>query len=104
MAGPVEETSSEDFDRAIALNLKSAFLACSAVVPSTRAAKGGAIVSVSSEAALLGDEESFLYSASKSGANRLTETLARGLKSGHVWRNCVMPRSVDAPSMWEPMP
>src|SRR2546422_7768701 len=47
MAGSVEETSSEDFDRAIALNLKSAFLACKAVVPSMRAAKGGAIVVVS---------------------------------------------------------
>src|SRR2546427_9561451 len=58
MAGSLRETSSEDFDRAIALNLKSAFLACKAVVPSMRAAKGGAIVSVSSEAALQGDEES----------------------------------------------
>jgi len=104
MAGPVEETSSEDFDRAIALNLKSAFLACRAVVPSMRAAKGGAIVSVSSEAALQGDEESFLYSASKSGVNRLTESLARELKSGNVRVNCVMPRIMDTPSNREAMP
>ena len=104
MAGPVEETSSEDFDRAIALNLRSAFLACKAVVPSMRAAKGGAIVSVSSEAALQGDEESFLYSASKSGVNRLTESLARELKSVNVRVNCVMPRIMDTPSNREAMP
>jgi len=104
MAGPVEDTSSEDFDRAIALNLKSAFLACKAVVPSMRAAKGGAIVSVSSEAALQGDEESFLYSASKSGVNRLTESLARELKPANVRVNCVMPRIMDTPSNREAMP
>src|SRR3989442_13771167 len=81
MAGPVENPSSEGFDRAIALNLMSAFLACKAVVPSMRAAKGGAIVSVSSEAALQGDEESFLYSASKSCVNILPQTLSRDLPS-----------------------
>jgi len=104
MAGPVEETSAEDFDRAMALNLKSAFLACKAVVPSMRAAKRGSIVSVSSEAALEGEEESFLYSASKSGVNRLTESLARELKAANVRVNCVMPRIMDTPSNREAMP
>ena len=104
MAGPVEKTSAEDFDRAMALNLKSAFLACKAVVPSMRAAKRGAIVSVSSEAALEGEEESFLYSASKSGVNRLTESLARELKAANVRVNCVMPRIMDTPSNREAMP
>ena len=104
MAGAVEETSSEDFDRAMALNLKSAFFACNAVIPSMRAAKGGAIVSVSSEASLQGDEESFLYSASKSGVNRLTESLSRELKTANVRVNCVMPRIMDTPSNREAMP
>ncbi len=104
MSSPVEETSDDDFDRATALNLKSAFLACKAVIPAMRAAKRGAIVSVSSEAALLGDEDSFLYSASKSGVNRLTESLARELKSANVRVNCVMPRIMDTPSNREAMP
>ncbi|TLZ84710.1 MAG: SDR family oxidoreductase [Methanobacteriota archaeon] len=104
MAGPVEEASAEDFDRAMALNLKSTYLACKAVVPSMREAKRGAIVSVSSEAALQGDEESFLYSASKSGVNRLTESLARELKAANVRVNCVMPRIMDTPSNREAMP
>src|SRR5207245_10729231 len=68
MAGAVEETSVEDFDRAMALNLKSTYLACKAVVPSMRAAKRGAIVSVSSEAALQGDEGSVLYASCKAAA------------------------------------
>jgi len=104
MAGSVEETTEEDFDRAIALNLKSAFFACKAVVPAMRAAKRGAIVNVSSETSLLGEEESSLYSASKSGVNRLTESLARELKAANVRVNCVMPRIMDTPSNREAMP
>ncbi len=104
MAGSVEETSAEDFDRAMALNLKSAFLSCKAVAPAMRAAKRGAIVSVSSEASLLGEEDLFLYSASKSGVNRLTESLARELKAANVRVNCVMPRIMDTPPNREAMP
>src|SRR3989449_5508535 len=60
MAAPVEETSSEDFDRAIALNLKSAFLPSKAGGPSRRAGKGGAIVSGSSGAGPAGGEGALL--------------------------------------------
>src|SRR5437879_10765362 len=104
MASSVEETPADGFDRAMALNLKSAFLACKAAAPAIKGAKRGTIVSVSSEAALQGDEESFLYSASKSGVNRLTESLARELKAANVRVNCVMPRIMDTPSDREAMP
>src|SRR5881396_3216230 len=104
MSGPVEEATDEDFNRAMALNLKSAFLACRAVIPAMRKAKGGKIVSVSSEASFLGEEESFLYSASKSGVNRLTESLARELRPAHVNVNCVMPRVLDTPANRKAMP
>ena len=104
MAGAVEETSDKDFDRAMALNLKSAFLSSKAVIPAMRKAKRGTIVNVSSEAALLGEEESFLYSGSKAGINRLTESLARELKDSNVRVNCVMPRTMDTPANREAMP
>lgn len=104
MAHSVEATTEADFDRAMALNLKSAFLACKAVIPAMRKARRGKIVNVSSEAALLGDEESFLYSASKSGINRLTESLARELAAGNVQVNCVMPRVMDTPANRKAMP
>src|SRR2546422_4384565 len=56
MSGSVEKTTGEDFDRAMQLNLKSAFLACRAVIPAMRRAGRGKIVNVSSEASLLGEE------------------------------------------------
>lgn len=104
MAGSVDETTGEDFDRAMALNLKSAFLACKAVIPAMRKARRGKIVNVSSEASLVGDAESFLYSAGKAGVNRLTESLARELKDANVQVNCVMPRVLDTPANRKAMP
>ncbi len=104
MSGPVSEATGEDFDRAMGLNLKSAFLSCKAVLPAMRKARRGKIVSVSSESSLLGDAESFLYSASKSGVNRLTESLARELKPANVNVNCVMPRIMDTPANRKAMP
>jgi NAD(P)-dependent dehydrogenase (short-subunit alcohol dehydrogenase family) len=104
MSGPVADTTAEEFDRAIALNLKSTFLACKAVLPAMRRAKRGKIVNVSSEASLLAEAESFLYSASKAGINRLTESLARELKDAGVQVNCVMPRVMDTPANRKAMP
>jgi NAD(P)-dependent dehydrogenase (short-subunit alcohol dehydrogenase family) len=104
MSGSVAETSAADFDRAMALNLKSTFLACKAVLPAMRKVNRGNIVNVSSEASLLGDAESFLYSASKAGVNRLTESLARELKDVNVRVNCVMPRVMDTPANRKAMP
>src|SRR3989442_5216735 len=65
MASSVEETPAEEFDRAMALNLKSAFLACKATAPAMKVAKRGAIVNVSSEAGVQRDPASFLLSATE---------------------------------------
>ena len=104
MSGRVEDIASEDFDQAIALNLKSAFLASRAVVPGMRKAKHGKIVSVSTRTALQGEEEAFLYSASKSGVNRLTEALAEELMADNIQVNCVEPSVMDTPANRKAMP
>src|SRR5438309_656178 len=104
LSGSVEATTDEEFDRAMALNLKSTFLACRAVIPAMRKAKRGKIVNVSSESSLLGEAESFLYSAGKSGVNRLTESLARELNTANIQVNCVMPRILDTPANRKAMP
>ena len=103
MSGTVEDSTSADFDRAIALNLKSVFLACKAVIPAMRKQKRGKIVSVSTRTALRGEAEASLYSASKSGVNRLTEALAEELADANVQVNCVMPSVMDTPANRERM-
>ena len=98
MSGTVEDSTSADFDRAMALNLRSVFLACKAVIPAMRKQKRGKIVSVSTRTALRGEAEASLYSASKSGVNRLTEALAEELADANVQVNCVMPSVMDTPA------
>lgn len=98
MAGSVERSEGKDFDAALALNLKSAFLSCRAVIPTMRKQRHGKIVSVSTRTALRGEADAFLYSASKSGINRLTEALAEELVDAGVQVNCVMPSVLDTPA------
>src|SRR6267143_1296835 len=82
--GEMEESTAADFDKGVSLNLKSVFLACKAVVPVMRKQKGGKVVSVSTRTALKGEAEASLYSASKSGVNRLTEALAEELADANA--------------------
>ncbi len=104
MAGSVVDTPDEAFERAMALNLKGAFLSCKAVIPAMLAQNRGKIVNVSTRTALKGEEEAFLYSASKSGVNRLTESLAEELMEVNVQVNCVMPSTMDTPANRQAMP
>src|SRR2546425_8474289 len=78
MASSVEETPADEFDRAMALNLKSAFLACKAAAPAMKGAKRGTIVSVSGEAGVQGAADSVLSSARQAGGIPLPESPARG--------------------------
>jgi len=65
----------EEFDTAIALNLRSAFLCAQALVPGMRQSGFGRIVSMSSRAAL-GKELRTAYSASKAGLQGMSKTWA----------------------------
>lgn len=76
----LEHQSLEEFDAAIALNLRSAFLCTQALLPGMRDAGFGRIVSMSSRAAL-GKEQRTAYSATKAGLQGMTRTWA--LEEGH---------------------
>src|SRR6516162_3628731 len=61
----LEEITEEDFDRALAVNLKSAFLCTQAVLPGMRARRFGRIVNISSIGARVGSGSvSIAYAAS----------------------------------------
>ncbi len=76
----VSDQTIEEFDAAIALNLRSAFLCTQALLPGMRAAGFGRIVSMSSRAAL-GKELRSAYAATKAGLQGMTRTWA--LEEGH---------------------
>ena len=85
-----------DFDRAMAVNLKSAFLCTQAVVPGMRARRFGRIVNMSSIGARVGSGGvSIAYAASKAGLEGLTRAYALRLAPEGVTVNAVAPGLID---------
>jgi 3-oxoacyl-[acyl-carrier protein] reductase len=92
----LDDITEEDFDHAMAVNLKSAFLCTQAVVPGMRARRWGRIVNMSSIGARVGSPTiSVAYAASKAGLEGLTRGYAARLASEGVTVNAVAPGLVD---------
>jgi 3-oxoacyl-[acyl-carrier protein] reductase len=86
----------EDFDRTIAVNLKSAFLCTQAVLPGMRARRWGRIVNISSIGARIGSGSiSVAYAAAKAGLEGLTRGYALRLAPEGVTVNAVAPGLID---------
>jgi 3-oxoacyl-[acyl-carrier protein] reductase len=92
----LDDITEDDFDRTIAVNLKSAFLCAQAVLPSMRARRWGRIVNISSIGARLGaGSVSVAYGAAKAGLEGLTRAYALRLAPEGVTVNAVAPGLVD---------
>jgi len=99
----LEEITEEDFDRALAVNLKSAFLCTQAVLPGMRARRFGRIVNISSIGARVGSGSvSIAYAASKAGLEGLTRGYAVRLAPEGVTVNAIAPGLIDT-EMGQPL-
>jgi 3-oxoacyl-[acyl-carrier protein] reductase len=87
----IDDLSEADFDRTIAVNLKSAFLCTQAVVPGMRERGWGRIVNISSGAARGGGAIGLHYNASKAGMEGLTRGYAARLAQAGITVNAVAP-------------
>jgi NAD(P)-dependent dehydrogenase (short-subunit alcohol dehydrogenase family) len=94
-AGPahVEEAV---WDHIMAVNLKSVILPCKHVLPVMRRQRAGAIVNVSSIAAVCATPI-VAYKASKAGVNAYTQSLAIGNAKYGIRANVVMPGLMNTP-------
>jgi len=100
MGDPIE-ASEESWDRVMAVNLKSVFLTCKHVLPVMKAQRKGAIVNISSIAAIaINDYPYFSYYASKSGLNHLTRALALRYAPFGIRANAIMPGLMDTPLIY----
>lgn len=93
----VVDTSEAEWDRVIAVNLKSVFLACRAAIPKMRGRPGAAIVNIASELGLVGRPAAAAYCASKGGVIQLTRAMAVDHAKDGIRINAVCPGPVDTP-------
>jgi 3-oxoacyl-[acyl-carrier protein] reductase len=99
----IDELTEADFDRTLAVNLKSAFLCTQAVLPAMRAARWGRVVNISSGAARGGGVIGPHYNASKAGMEGLTRGYAARLVKDGITVNAVSP-SLIATDMADAVP
>jgi len=97
MGSRADVTEIDDWDRVITVNLKGVFLGVKQVIPSMIAGGGGAIVNLSSIAAMLGNAAPFAYTASKGGVRSLTKHLAATYGKQNIRANSVHPGLVLTP-------
>ena len=90
--------SEADWQRAIDVNLTSAFLACKHVLPVMLGNGGGSIVNVSSLASIqINAYPYFGYLAAKAGLNHFTRALAVHYAPQGIRANAVLPGVMDTP-------
>ncbi|WP_420451850.1 SDR family NAD(P)-dependent oxidoreductase [Ilumatobacter sp.] len=95
--GPPHHLSDDAYDRIMDVNLRSMWRTCRAAVPVLRDSEHGAIVNVSSLAAVASAGNLTAYKLSKAGVNALTQNLALTNAKYGVRANAIMPGFVDTP-------
>jgi NAD(P)-dependent dehydrogenase (short-subunit alcohol dehydrogenase family) len=100
MGGPVELTE-EQFAAALNLNIGPVYRTARAVVPHMLQQGGGAIVNISSLAAIRWTGYPyFAYYAAKAAVNQATVALAMQYARQGIRANCIMPGLIDTPLIY----
>lgn len=93
------DTTIEDWNRVIEVDLRAPWLFCKYVVPSMVARRSGSVINVGSLNSLVGFTNSAAYGAAKGGVKVLTLDLAIELAQSGVRFNAVCPGAIDTPMM-----
>lgn len=99
IAGPtaaVTDISDEDWDRCMAVNLRSHFLCTKRAIPLLKASKRASIINMSSVAGRLPYALRTPYAASKWGVIGFTQSLALELGGDDITVNTILPGIVDS--------
>lgn len=88
---PFLDTSEEEWDRIMAVNVKSMFLVTKAVLPGMIAAGGGSVICTSSISAVVGTPMEVLYCTSKGACHMFARAIAVEFRDRGIRSNAVCP-------------
>ena len=98
--GNVVTIDVEEWDKIMTVNLKSVMLTSKFAIPVMKAGGGGAIINISSVAALR-PRNMDAYSTSKGGVISITQAMAASHAPDHIRVNCIVPGMVYTPMVAE---
>lgn len=90
------DTTSKEFDKAFAVNVKGVYNCCKAAIPAMLDG-GGSIINISSMWGVTGGSCEAIYSASKAAVIGFTKALAKEYAAAGITINCVAPGYIDTP-------
>jgi cyclopentanol dehydrogenase len=98
----IEETTEDDLDQILAVNVKGVFLGTKLALPAMRRAGGGSIINISSVAGLVGNPHgSPMYTATKGAVRLFTKATAMQHAHENIRCNSVHPGPIDTAMLQE---
>ncbi|MCB0834651.1 MAG: SDR family oxidoreductase [Bacteroidetes bacterium] len=100
----IEDVSLENWEKTIALNLRSVFLMCRGAIRQMKKQNGGKIINVGAQAGVRGASQAGPYGSAKSAVINLSETIAAEGKSCNIQCNVIIPSIIDTAANRKSMP
>ncbi|MEW6991224.1 SDR family NAD(P)-dependent oxidoreductase [Colwelliaceae bacterium 6441] len=96
-SGNIENTSEADLEKVFNINVKGAYSAIKAVLPSMKTQENGVIILIASDQALIAKQNSFAYNMSKAALASIAKTTAIDYAQFNIRANAVCPGTIETP-------